>query len=361
MAHIDNEYHRLAPDAPQTLEQFAPTLQPEPEEKSKTVRRVKTWAMKLVAGIVAAATVFTVAGGKGPSWQSLQDWPGFSATSSDFTYASAVMSKQSAVQFSLGDQIYRLSATGDLCFLWTGSYGMNYADSYGSADIDVGNRESGWVFSLFISNTDDEKKDPSCAYGTITAADGRILYLEARSHLHDDDSFINTVEELQDFLDHFVTHARIDLGDEEGWGKVLICDTMYSDVYQHWCGIHYNYNGSSWHFTINYTYDHDLTPATVVDQQTINGIDWTFYYVLSTSGGNTEMMLWAVPAQEDNVAFGVTQTDMEYVRYNYVRPEPRGGVEDEEDWQPEPITPQEMVSIIAAQLSCYHLVTELTD
>lgn len=360
MAHIDNEYHRLASDCGPTLEQLPPTLGQSEPEQPKTNRRAKAWAMKLITAIATVAVVFTVVTGRVPSWQGLKDWPKLDATDSDFSYAVSAMSKNSSsVQFAMGPTIYRLTASGsDLCFLWLSSFGMDYEGSYNSAHLQVESRTEGWACAMILSNHDDEKKSPDCAYGTISTADGQLLYLEAISSTGDNGP-INSREELQRFVSRFVTNCRIDLGTDSGWGKLLVGKTMYSDIYEYWTGMQYRYLGATWDFDVNYSYAHDLTEADKVDTQTVNGIEWTFYYKLSTVSGNTEMMLWAVPSQEDGIAFGVTQSEMEGIRYNYRRPEPRGGVEDEEgDWMPPPMTAEEMVNIISQQLVCYHLITD---
>ena len=359
MAYTDNEYHRLAPDSGATLS--SPDGSWDQPPKPKRPRRAKAWAMKLLTAVVTVAAVFTVVTGRLPARKTLKDWPGFSASSSKFNFSSSSLSKLSnTAQFTMGDTIYRISSSaGDLCFLWTGSSGMKYEGSYQFASFHVASLEEGWEFTLYIETEEDEKRDPNSAFGTISTTDGRIFYLTAISHLNNNDQAIHSTEELKGFIDRFITYSRIELGADSGWGKVRIGETMYSDLYTHWNGIQYHYDNAVWDFDLNHTYDHKLTEADKVATRTINGIDWTFYQKESTVCGSKELMLWAVPAQEDDLALGVGQWEMEDVRYNYVRPEPRGGVEDEDpNWTPPPMTAEEMVEIVAAQLSCYHLITD---
>lgn len=359
MAYTDNEYHRLASDSGATLSEPDGSWEQPPQPKRP--RRAKAWAMKLLTAVVTVATVFTVVTGRLPSRKTLADWPGFSASSSKFSYSSSALSKLgNTAQFAMGNTVYRISASGgDLCFLWTGSSGMQYEGSYQFASFHVTSLAEGWEFTLYIETEEDEKRDPDSAFGTISTTDGRIFYLTAVSHLRENDQAINSKEELSGFIRRFITYSRIEPGTDSGWGKVRIGETMYSDLYTHWNGVQYHFDNAVWEFDLNVAYDHKLTEADKVTSRTINGIDWTFYEKVSTVSGDTELMVWAVPAQESDLALGVTQQEMEYIRYNYVRPEPRGGVEDEDpNWTPPPITAAEIVEILASQLTCYHLITD---
>jgi hypothetical protein len=131
----------------------------------------------------------------------------------------------------------------------------------------------------------------------FTTASGEVLYLSADVYIY------NSAYEgqQQQLLDQLSDYIEITEATADGWGKVLIGHTMYSDTSSQWNGmLNTPAVSPSFDFTrINTRKYADYTEDTLLQTMKINDIEWSFYY----SFGEYAPMLWAVPAQED-IALG---------------------------------------------------------
>lgn len=310
MSQYDNEFNQGALEMPQTLDMDLPTTaqsesrmptEPEQAKGGSSIKKLVK-GMKLLAACLAIVTLMSTAGTVSASVRDMKAWPWIGPCEVDYGYAYNAYSRNGGVvQFAMGDEVYRLTASsGDLCFMWSGTDGY---DGSHRARIDVRSLTEDWMFMLRLSEEPYDYQDGECAYGSISTTTGKIFYLEAVSYVYDGThTLINTSTELQVFLNKVLPRVLITAGVENGWGKILIADTMYSTVDATWDGQE-TIGGNNLYLIVHHDYNTTVGLDRLLDQRTINNITWSFYYdEYSEYGGE---MIWFVAGQERDTCFGV--------------------------------------------------------
>ena len=295
---VKAEKNTLAQDVPPTEEPVRQEAKPVQKKESKIAK-----AMKLLASCTAAVTIatnLTLPPAPPPPVEepviALDEWPGFSqlgSTGNGFCFSTPSQHSNIA-QASTGKKTYRITAKQEnLHLFWQTTYNTDYDDNREGFCIMMDNWTEQWYVVLDVHTHPQEPWDDGQLVGQITTTSGEVLYLRAE--------FIGGREQSTDLLQHIVDHLsdyiEISEATEDGWGKVLIGYTMYSDTSAQWNGIMNtpDVNPSFDFSNIHYRHHAGYSEENFIRSLTINDIDWSFYY----SFDDYSLLLWAVPSQED--------------------------------------------------------------
>lgn len=327
MASYDNEIYRGPPEAGPTLEhdirsygsdvyivkseittlkQDVPPTEEPIRQESKPVQKKESKiakAMKLLASCTAAVAIAVnlTAPAPPPPIQkpesNLPEWPQYNYIDENLNgYSVNAISQHSNVaQASTGSKTYRITAKQEgLHLFWNDTYNIDHNPNREAFCLIMYNLNEGWF--LDVSFHLYPQTDTWSEYELLsqfTTESGETFYL--RTSLTDESE--STKERAADILSRLSDYIEISEATDDGWGKVLIGETMISDTNSHWNGILTTPEISTdFCFSrINQKQYADYTEDQFIRSLTINDIDWSFYY----SFDEYSLLLWAVPAQED--------------------------------------------------------------
>ena len=298
---VKAEKNTLAQDVPPTEEPVRQEAKPVQKKESKIAK-----AMKLLASCTAAVTIaanLTVPPAPPPPVEEptshMQEWPSFSPLTFDgrgFSFTTISENGQS-IQAATGSKSYRITAKQeDLSLFWHTTYDTDYATDREGFCIMMEHQAEQWHVEMnFHLYPQTETWGDDELLGQFTTASGETLYLRAMLLNIEDHS----IELLQHILDHLSDYIEITEATEDGWGKVLIGNTMYSDINAQWNGILTTPDVKP---TFCFSFIHtsrynEHSEENFIRSMTVNGIEWRFYYSID----EYSVLLWAVPSQEDIV------------------------------------------------------------
>lgn len=318
-----SEWKSAAADSLSTCEEEKlEATEPENNKKSSVRRIAKMLKLTAAAVVTSAVAIGSFSGGGGTGSRgsyktATQEWPSITYTTDEIedsaftTVYSSHARNANTVQFNVDGIAYRLEDPSKaLSFLWWGSRDDR-------ASLLVHDYNSGVSYSVEISgsSTPANERDPNDAYGTISSTTGKVFYIKAMSHFYKNTGIrISTSSELSALMHQLVVRSYITAADEKSWGKLLIGDTLYSDVNMNWSGIE-DYDSKDndypigFHLCCNQRTGIDLTNkiATV----TVNDIEWdicTQSAFKPDSEGDVFDMVWFVPNVEDEMTvFGLDE------------------------------------------------------
>ncbi|MBQ7012165.1 MAG: hypothetical protein IJN63_10710 [Clostridia bacterium] len=353
MTGLDNEFYRGVPDSEPTLREESvtdefvkisdvPATPPESETsavvedrpaadtqkgKSGGLRKIIKM-LKLTAAAVVTFAIATNAisvSGKAPNFSrfNMPQWPswtgGYMEDGDPVVYVNSMGKESNVVQFVIDSRVFRFEdSTGAMCFIWEGTYGD-------TATIMVHSLIEDGSFTMHFSLSPFDKKDEANAYGTISSTTGDLFYIETVSHVYaKTDELVHTAPELEKLMYQVVVRSYVSEGTEDGWGKVFICDTLYSDVNQHWFGRGNLYDGIEWDFVMDdYEY---LDLSNEIGRITVNDVPWIIYYQEDyrrsvTNNYNTQMIIAKADVPDENVLLIMERYGLNEIYYAKATPE----------------------------------------
>ena len=304
---VKAEKNTLAQDVPPTEEPVRQEAKPVQKKESKIAKAMKLLA-SCTAAVAVAATLTAPAPAK-PVDDGLAMWPWFGPVHDSIGGLAfdAISQHSDVCQVSIGGKSFRLEAQQEGIHLqWHETYDPSEDGSKGGFYICMENVPEDWCMILDFSARPQQKSEDSEGLCQFTTATGDTLYVRGFFIGSEDRSAQETMDQLGKYI-------RITKPTSDGWGKVLIGDTMYSDTNRSWNGTHsidsYREQINYWHFyTICSTDIANYDLDDLICRHRVNGIDWSFYCAIEKG----EFLLWAVPSQE-NIAFAV---DITYLLYN---------------------------------------------
>ena len=291
---VKAEKNTLTQDVPPTEEPIRQETKPVQKKESKIAK-----AMKLLASCTAAVTLATTLATAPQAMQEVDAiWPYFGPRRDGiggFTF-NPVSQNSGVCQVSIGGKSFRLEAQQEGIHLqWHETYQPSDDGSTGGFYVCMENIPENWTMILDFSVNPLQKEESTEGLCQLTAATGETLYVRG--------FFLGSGEqEAQSIMDQLAKYIRITNPTTDGWDKVQIGETMYSDTNQSWNGIqtvNYHDGYEQFGFMICTTDVANYDLDNLVCQHRVNGIDWSFY--ISIEQG--DFMLWAAPAHE-NIAFG---------------------------------------------------------
>lgn len=321
MAPYDNEIYRGPPDESATLTQdirpatndiyivkppqttaqqdIPATKEPVAEDQQVGHRSSKAAkAIRLLASCTAAvAVVATLAQPVMEALKPLREWPYIGPSDSTAMYTSVTASENSrSCQVAFGDEAYRIeSLQEDIYLQWFASDPDIQGDSYAGFHVTMESYLGNWKMLLTFRPQYTEPMYGEVEGKPILSGAGETLYAYATDRW-------GSAPDMQGILDSLDSYIAFHEPTADGWGKVLIGETMYSDISSEWTGF-YNYPpwNTNWGVSeIHYTGDAGYSLDSLISEHTVNGIQWSFYYSMEKG----IVAVWAVPAQE-NIAFCV--------------------------------------------------------
>lgn len=292
------EKNTLAQDVPPTEEPIRQEAKPVQKKESKIAK-----AMKLLASCTAAAAIAVnlTAPTPPPPIQkpesTLPEWPQYNYIEENVNgYSVNAISQHSNVsQASTGSKTYRITAKQEgLHLVWNTTYNIGNEPSREAFCLLMHHVDEGWFLDVsFHLYPQTDVWNENELLSQFTTPSGETFYL--RTFVPDDSE--STKERAADILSRLSDYIEISEATDDGWGKVLIGETMISDTNSHWNGILTTPEISTdFCFSrINQKQYADYTEDQFIRSLTINDIDWSFYY----SFDEYSLLLWAVPAQED--------------------------------------------------------------
>lgn len=294
------EKNTLAQDVPPTEEPIRQDAKPIQKKESKIAKAMKLLASCTAAATIAATLVATPLPPVEKPTQTFDEWPGFSQLGdAAHGFSFDICSQNSHIaQASTGNKAYRITAKQkDLHLFWQTTYNTDYDDNREGFCLMMDNWAEDWYVVLDVHTHPQEPWDDSQLLDQITTTSGEALYLRAEFIGGQEQS----MDKLQNILDHLSDYIEISEATEDGWGKALIGYTMYSDTNAQWNGIVNtpDVNPGFDFGNIHYRQHANYSEENFIRSLTINDIDWSFYY----SFDEYSLWLWAVPSQED-IALG---------------------------------------------------------
>lgn len=288
-------------------------------QESKPVRKKKSRiadAMKLLAsGVATVAVVVSAVAPAKPAQEQLALWSKYSpADESHLRYVYDPVSVNSTdCQVANYHDTYLVSAQQEGIYLrWDGGF-YTYFDvtmSIPAVDLEI--------FLNFDADPESSEQryeeyqtmyspPPAFATGQVQTTSGETLYVIGYSFLTQEEETEGELR-VRQMVDHLDEYIQISEGTEDGWDKLLIGDTMYSEITPAWCGsVGAPNDGESLWYELCAIYPLDKVDCSAdkrICQRQVNGIDWSFYYGdLGLAPGFNEHVIWAVPAQEE-IALG---------------------------------------------------------
>lgn len=236
-----------------------------------------------------------------PQRSNYPEWPQIYAVEDDASYGFATASKRgTSIQFSFGDRAYRITSNNPaLRFHWdstqewldtkTAMLHVSYVEGEGER----------WGLAMAIQRAPFPAEDDVeyGYYAEMPNTNGEMMYLRFNSYWSGDVPFYSA-EEMEQIVEAFLSEIQIKPDpDDSGWGKMLICDTMYAQQSMNWSGrsmVRDSY-GIDYFHTMEYEGLWDEMPC---DVRTINSITWSFYYDVD------DEIIWAQPDIEPDVCLG---------------------------------------------------------
>lgn len=293
-------------DEPATEESAAKQSNPVPKKKSRIAK-----AMKLLASCVTTVAVVTTLAAPAPPVEpepELPLWPRISPTTYDW-----ISQNSMDCQVANGHDSYCLTAQQEGVYLmWDNGF-------YTYFEVNMTIPAEDWYVYLYFDTDpaaiENRKTDASIMYseedqpafgtGQIQTTSGETLYVLGMM-------WGNEMEELppvQQIVDHLDEYIQISDATPDGWDKLLIGDTMYSEINPRWSGTvgASDSNEYLWYEleTVYSLADADCSEDNLICRRRVNGIDWSFYYgdFRLLDGRLLGRVIWAVPGQED-IALG---------------------------------------------------------
>ena len=298
---VKSEITTLKQDAPPTKEPIRQESKPVQKKESKIAKAMKLLA-SCTAAIAVAATLSAPAPAK-PVDNGLAVWPWFGPVI-DGNYSFDAISQNSNVcQVSIGAKNFRLEALKEgLHLQWHDSFNISSDGSNGAFTVCMESTVEDWNMILNFSVTPQQKQEDTEGLTQLTSTTGDTLYVRGFHIGHHKGS----ERSAQEILDNLNSYIRVTKPTNDGWGKVLIGETMYSDVNDRWNGL---FSVIPWEDSrpynstvvdrFLYKENAGYSPDNLVCQHRVNGIDWSFYISLR----DQSLFLWSVPSHED-IAFG---------------------------------------------------------
>ena len=246
-----------------------------------------------------------------------RDWPWKGATDTATYWFWGESVKGTWVQFSFGDEAYRVDSTDpELRFHWDETVPLG--DDM-VADLEISRmvqNEEEYAIGMAVCRAPFTYVEENAVYRTVQATGGETLYLEFRTHYHGDGADFTTAE-MDLIADQILGTLSFESDpDDSGWSTMLLCDTMHSPQNMEWSGS--GIVGSNNAIVYIHTVEHEgLNDKTPCGTYTCNGITWTFYYEVDEE--DNEEILWAVPDIEPDVCIGTfARVAREYYRDLYI-------------------------------------------
>ena len=311
--NTSDEWKSAAADASPTCEvedvEAIDTLSGRKSGVRKVVKMLKLTAAVLVTVTVAAGSVGGIGklGGSKKSFNPTQEWPSITYThdadEEGFTTVYSTNARNAnVVQFNIDGRAFRLEdTTKSLTFMWNQS-----RDDFASLLVRDQNAGVSYSISISASPYSAAEQDSKHAYGTISSTTGDVFYLEARSHFYrKTGQLISTSAELASLMHQLVVRSYISAADEENWGKLLVGDTLYSDLDADWSGLE-DYDSKDNDYPIYLTItDREWDKVDLTEELctiTVNDIEWTICvqkdFNLSVDDEFGSEYLWLVPLVE---------------------------------------------------------------
>ncbi|MBR6708566.1 MAG: hypothetical protein IKL84_02680 [Clostridia bacterium] len=314
------ESYRAVGDAPPTCQTEDIEARAADTPSRRGLRKIAKMLKLTAAAVVTAAVATGVLGSstigitpreftlRWPHWTYLT----FDVNESAYTTVYNSLAKESnIVQFSIEGEIYRLEDTSkSLSFIWSGS-------RFDRADLLVYDANAQNSYSIILSKQpyDEERISLDNAYGTISSTTGDLFYIETISHVHrDTGERVNTSAELSALMHQLLVRSHIAKGSANEWGKVLLGDTMYSDLHENWSGMstcgQYD-DSSNFSFYICDKARKDIKLDDHIATLSQNDITWKAYLQEGFSPhpdeDYTDDIIWLVPDIEKETAILAVQ------------------------------------------------------
>ena len=236
-----------------------------------------------------------------PQRSNYPEWPHIYAVEDDASYGFVTVSRRgTSIQFSFGDRAYRITSNNPaLRFHWNAT--QEWLDTK-TAMLNVSyveGEDERWGLAMAIQRAPFPAEDDVeyGYYAEMPNTNGEMMYLRFNSYWSGDIP-IYSVEEMEQIVGAFLSAIQIEPDpDDSGWGKMLICDTMYAQQSMNWSGrsmVRDSY-GIDYFHTMEYEGLWDEMPC---DVRTINSITWSFYYDVD------DEIIWAQPNIEPDVCLG---------------------------------------------------------
>ena len=314
-SRYEAEFYIVKPPETTVQQDMPPTEEPVPQERKPAVKKKRRTvkAMKLLASCVTAVAVMTALAVPKEPEPELPLWPQFLPAAYAYTYDPV---SQNSVDCQVGNdhKSYLLTAQQEGIYLtWTGGFYTYFNvtmtipakdwDVYLNFDTDRASMEATHTEYLDMYQEDL----PDFGLGQIRTVSGETLYVLGMLWNDQLEGEIPPVQQIIDHLDEYIQIS--DATTADGWDKLLIGDTMYTQTNPRWSGtkgapIDNNYN--LW-YELEAVYplaNADCSEDNLICRRQVNGIDWSFYYGdRSIASQFINRVIWAVPAQED-IALG---------------------------------------------------------
>ena len=241
----------------------------------------------------------------------VRDYPQFEAGPVKLSLRTSHQSKNSGwVQFALDSYRFHVEGTDPGVHMMldsvigpsTGAYHDVYENSF---RLLVDDTSSDFMMVLYCAldsknlYTDGEMEQ----VGQLSlASPGVTLYYSAQAIMYDN-AYRETEEVFKTKADELVKKLNFTAASDNNWNRMLIGETMYSDMTSSWAGFSSgdnNYMRFRWMSNLS---AHDLSTYKLISTTTVNDIPWLFYYDGNYSNLN-DAKIWCVPMQEQ-IAIGV--------------------------------------------------------
>ncbi len=283
-----------------TLPQDMPATEETFYEETVSVKKKKnrvSKALKLIASCAAAVTVATAAVPTAPEPE-LPLWPSYTI---GWGYDAAALNSWDC-QASIGHKSYRITARQEgLYVMWLQSFFISNDGLSGAFSIYMKKPAENLEVLLDFGIDPENMSDNVLAFGKIRTTSGEVLPVRCVYHTADVEA--PTAQQLIDDLANYIEIS--DKTDDNGWDKLMIGDSLYSETNASWNGTETvlpSYDEEDF-FMFDYFTENEYAPYSEKDlicKRRINGINWSFYYTATDIGyGLTEPRLWAKPPQED--------------------------------------------------------------
>lgn len=228
-------------------------------------------------------------------------------TEGEYAPVATFIPESDPLQLSLGHRGYRLTSGADGAWMeWflTRDHGGVMA-----AEMNMG---AGFGAEIYISAAPLAEYDDR-SHGQISVDNGESLYWYCINLYNGDDA------QLAEFMGGITASAA----ESDGWGRILIEDTVYSQQGLYWSGWEsVEPNGGRPVTMMNLERTAALELGAPIARREINGILWTLYVMEEYSSANWPF-IWAVPDVEPEISIG---SDYENAVYKYY--EDHGLIED---------------------------------
>jgi len=214
------------------------------------------------------------------------------------------------VQFSMGEHTFRIGSDSKMIHIMLRNVkglanGMYYETYQNSFKLMVEDRASDFKMVLYCAldpinlYTDGEME----LLGTMdTVYPGVTLHYSAQA-VQQNRVYQETEQEFQAKARELISRLQFQPYDPDSWNKMLLGDTLISDMNQDWAGFSTGNNNFMCFEYLSELGSHDLSQYRHVITSLVNGITWHFYYDTAGEFFDT-VLLWCVPDHEE-IALGL--------------------------------------------------------